>query len=476
MKRVDAFSNRILARFYKDADAKKRPMIVVAIVMVGTLPLMAVAFYFLHRMGVNHDELERLLASGTADQSAIAAAARDFHDAARNTLIVMIVAISNAVSSSIFTSYFSSSSSRGMLAELRALMNEYSSGDLSRRIPRDNKSQIGDIQEAIAALADSFEGIIAQIDEAALDLRQAVGEMSQNTEGAGRAIGDVAGSVSSISEGAAHQVQLVTRTSDLIQEIEDAIRTASDGATSAQQRSASAEQMTGEGAQRAAELREVMNKVRESSVETSHTIAALEQKSGDIDEIVRAITDIAAQTNLLALNAAIEAARAGEQGRGFAVVAEEVRKLAEDAQNSAGGIAALIDEIQEQTAEAVRATESGISHVDESYETASASYEAFTEISEAVRSFHHSTSEIAELAGRITQNARRVRERVEDVASVAEQSAASTQQISASTEETAAAADEVMTAAGRVSRTAKELHEMAQNFKRAGDRTGAETA
>ena len=104
---------------------------------------------------------------------------------------------------------------------------------------------------------------------------------------------------------------------------------------------------------------EQMSAINLSVKNSAEIIEKLQQRSGEIGQIVQVITEIASQTNLLSLNASIEAARAGEEGRGFAVVANEVKKLSEQSKKSADQIIQLIHYIQEEMIVAVETISEG---------------------------------------------------------------------------------------------------------------------
>lgn len=100
------------------------------------------------------------------------------------------------------------------------------------------------------------------------------------------------------------------------------------------------------------ELAASANEVSASAEEISLNTQKLADRSqevmastGNIQKIMKIITDVSNQTNLLALNASIEAGRAGVLGKGFAVVADEVRKLADESKRAVLNTSRKVNEI-----------------------------------------------------------------------------------------------------------------------------------
>lgn len=137
-----------------------------------------------------------------------------------------------------------------------------------------------------------------------------------------------------------------------------------------------------------------MEDIRKSVEYTKEVVMELHQKAKHIDDMLLMIKDISKHTNLLALNASIEAARAGDAGKGFAVVAMEVKKLAENSNESASQISKTVEEINLQIGNTINAMEESSKKVQEGTLIANNTMEVFENIISAVKTTGDVTEEI----------------------------------------------------------------------------------
>lgn len=171
-----------------------------------------------------------------------------------------------------------------------------------------------------------------------------------------------------------------------------------------------------EGAQKIQQISERILGLAGMSEKMQEKMTELDHSSARIANITDVIKEIASQTNLLALNAAIEAARAGESGRGFGVVAEEVKKLANNSEQSVKEISSMIAVTRQNTTAVSKVIEDTTKAMHEAAAEAREVVDRFGDIMSAIQSSIQQVREIASQIDALTMTASQIGAASEDVA------------------------------------------------------------
>lgn len=337
-------------------------------------------------------------------------------------------------------------------------------GAFDRQIEIKTRDEIGMLLQSLQDAAANLRILIKQAANSSAAVAASSEELNASAEQSARAASQVAAAITDVAQGAGKQVQAVNtavavaeRMSAGIQQVADNTHAVTDMAD----RTANAAQ-AGNKAVDAAVSR--MESIERTVSGSAQVVGKLGERSLEIGQIVDTIAGIAGQTNLLALNAAIEAARAGEQGRGFAVVAEEVRRLAEQSQEAAKQIAAMIAEIQSETDKAVIAMNDGTREVEQGAGVVNSAGQTFREIVRLINQQSDQIREISAAIGQIASGGQQIVATVRDIEQISRDAAGHTQSVSAATEEQSASMEEIAASSQALAKMAAELQAAVAKF------------
>lgn len=214
--------------------------------------------------------------------------------------------------------------------------------------------------------------------------RQLVSVLSKVSSNIASSTQEMASTVAEQERIATQQAASVSETTTTMDELEASSRHAAEQASAAVEAAKQAFTASEEGADSLVAGLEGMFSLESKVDAIAEQIVNLSSQADQISNISQLVIDFANQTNMLALNSSVEAVRAGEHGKGFAVVANEIRKLADQSQQSADKINNLVSDIQKAINETVMVTEEGTKTVKTGVELAKRTETAFGQIQESV--------------------------------------------------------------------------------------------
>ncbi|MBQ9565020.1 MAG: cache domain-containing protein [Synergistaceae bacterium] len=314
-------------------------------------------------------------------------------------------------------------------------------------------------------LSEALTGAIGEIHETAFSLTDTVKSTSSLAEEASGATADVAGSMQSLARSTQDMAQSVDAIHDTVADmgkvIEDAVRNVGNlNANSSNLNEANTV------------ARKCIEDVAGSSVKSADAIQVITDRINatngaivKIGEMVKLISDIASQTNLLSLNASIEAARAGEAGRGFGVVAAEIKKLAEQSDDSATQIKDIVDEMGILSGECVEQAESVKKIIAEEEASLNVTQEKFKALDKDIQASVEEISSVAEVTKQLESIKDSILGAVVNLSSVAEETSSTNEEVAASIQTIAGNVKQVSQDTRTIQKLAESLKASVSHFK-----------
>lgn len=338
-------------------------------------------------------------------------------------------------------------------------------GDLTESVTVQGKDEIAvlsrDFNQTVSHLKDLIRGVTLSSDQ----VLRVTSEVSAGIENATNTIHRIGTSIRQIADGAKAQAGSSQEVSISMNDMASGIVKIAETSSRVSEAAREAAQQAEEGTAVVEQAVRQMNSIGEGTLKVSSAIERLNGRSQEIESILDTITGLTSQINLLALNASIEAARAGEHGRGFAVVAGEVKKLANQSEESAAKIAQLIAEIQQDTANAVDTINAGQQDVQDGVKLIEEVREKFVHILEASRNVADHILEVSAASEQMSAGSEEVSASVEEMHTIAKHASEDAKNVADAADDQLRAIQEIAESVQQLKEVVGELQQGLGKFK-----------
>lgn len=340
-----------------------------------------------------------------------------------------------------------------------------SGGDLTRRVVVQTGDEVGDLAAAANTMLDALQKMMRELRDSTAELAAAAIQLKQGADENARVSSEVSKAVERVAAGAATQVARSQQISAVVQETLDGLNQVAATTTGASEAAQSTRVRAEDGSSVLQTASRDIVQVEQSFRSLQDSVRGLTHKSNQVLEIIGYISEVSNQTHLLALNAAIEAARAGEHGRGFAVVAGEIRKLADQTQQSAVQIGDTLQSMSQDIGEAAAMFEQSAEQVFGAVDGMRRAEESFNEISGEVGKLSGNIVEAAAAIEEMTAGSETVAQSIQEITRVTEETASFTEQVSSMTQQQTSSTEAMAQTADRLSEMASRLKAMAGHYR-----------
>ncbi|MGH8818310.1 MAG: methyl-accepting chemotaxis protein, partial [Achromobacter pestifer] len=244
----------------------------------------------------------------------------------------MLVSLALAIAAAIVCGFLLMRAIANPMRDIVKTLEATGGGDLTRRLSLARKDEFNAIELGFNGMVDELTGLVGKTQRSAVQVATSVTEIAATSKQQQATASEVAATTTEIGA-TSREISATSR---------ELVRTMTEVSSAAEQTAS----LAGSGQVGLARMEDTMRNVVGAAGSVNAKLAILNEKAGNITQVVTTITKVADQTNLLSLNAAIEAEKAGEYGRGFVVVATEIRRLADQTAVATYDIEQMVREIQ----------------------------------------------------------------------------------------------------------------------------------